>query len=780
LVSAILAAVAAAASMIWADQPTSQAGIDTQPALYGLPASQPAREIPAYQPKDSPAANWKDAPFYVVRTALSPATLFSNSGKDLALLTGMADSGLGGPAFAAYATADGPKVLIVGQAVNPSDMSENWILLWFSGARGWTHWDSPQVVYLQHRPSALKLSDKGLELDFSGPAGNVVLLPLYGYYKPPQEGKDYLAEHKLPSRDIRTWEWSKALPKEVLQRVRYWGKVTRELPVACEESFSVDRAKDTVTIRSRLQWIGIDDDWKTEHLKLAPVSPVLALASLDGKFPVKFSKPPMDPDMFTVFGPYMGIEGVDQYDAVFSVLKYINEMESPAPASDDQIAKAALERLRKTSAEKFRDPGKYQYDHGGMNNFCWAIMGDQWYAKAIPYYDAKMRDIAIASLRKYFHDDVLVKERFVEREWPRGSGQRWLILEGPGIGSWGELGDAGKFSSNLMETLWAYAHFTGDWDLVRQRWKMVNRLFCMPQECNWLTFGRAAIAELGDEAAPPLAYARMAYRVGDMDGYAWGCYIFARELVHHYVKQRGAEYFRLRQPWHSLEFMDEEVYLTNLWGDVAGWQIDGPNYPAKTGEPQYTNRWVRFKNEDVGRFYRDYLKDDVRKELEVLSRRWDAKRMYVNDSHIMPSMVQLRSLLLDELPSELAKVARPEKFGGPASGVIASCVSALRTAAPVRYQRLIPPGEPTAFVTGLERLPVRGSALAVMIETSVSDKDKKRQPAWPLVRWWGWKTPSGATWNFGRVKPIRVGAPARATHSTLNWTTEIVTYEMPS
>jgi len=48
-------------------------------------------------------------------------------------------------------------------------------------------------------------------------------------------------------------------------------------------------------------------------------------------------------------------------------------------------------------------------------------------------------------------------------------------------------------------------------------------------------------------------------------------------------------------------------------GDTAGWQIDGPTYPEKTGERQYTNRWVRFKNEDVGRFYRDFLEDDVKK-----------------------------------------------------------------------------------------------------------------------------------------------------------------------
>src|SRR5437899_1463294 len=105
-----------------------------------------------------------------------------------------------------------------------------------------------------------------------------------------------------------------------------------------------------------------------------------------------------------------------------------------------------------------------------------------------------------------------------------------------------------------------------------------------------------------------------------------------------------------------MEFMDEEVYLTNLWGDAAGWQIDGPNYPAKTGERQFNNRWVRFKNEDVARFYRDCLRDDVWRELDLLQHRGEPKRRYHNDSHIMPSLVQLRSLLLNESPTNLAAV----------------------------------------------------------------------------------------------------------------------------
>jgi len=416
-----------------------------------------------------------------------------------------------------------------------------------------------------------------------------------------------------------------------------------------------------------------------------------------------------------------------------------------------------------------------------MNNFCWAIMGDQWYAKGLPYYDDATRKIALASLRKYFHEDVLAPARLKEREFPKGSGRTYLILEGPGIGSWGVLGDAGKFSTNLLETLWAYGHFTGDWDVLKERWPMVLKLFCTPPEAKWVTFGREAIAEMGDEAAPCLAMARMAYKVGDMNTYGYACYLFARELAHHWVKQRGAPYYRANQPWHSMEFMPEEVYLTNLWGDTAAWQIDGPAYPARTGERQFNNRWVRFKNEDVGRFYRDFLLDDVRKELDLLTGRWEPKRKFVNDSHIMPSLVQLRSLLLNETPADLAKLATPDQFGGPASGVIASCISVLRTSHPTRLERLIPAGDPTPFVAGLER-EVGGpnTYLAQAVHSEVKDpRTKETRPIWPMVTWWGWKTGQHDRWMFGQVLPSPDAAAIERQAVPLNWNTMAVVYTVP-
>src|SRR6185503_13787442 len=172
------------------------------------------------------------------------------------------------------------------------------------------------------------------------------------------------------------------------------------------------------------------------------------------------------------------------------------------------------------------------------------------------------------------------------------------------------------------------------------------------------------------------AFARLAYRVGDMDAYHYGCSMFARELLHLFLKQRGAEYFRRHQPWDSMEFMGDEVFLTHLRDDGV-WQIGGPHYPAQATERPFNERWVRFNDFDVARFYREYLSGDVRQELNWLQARWEARQKWQNEPHLVPSLVQLRSLLLNESPAELATLATPDQFTGPMSGVIASCISVL-------------------------------------------------------------------------------------------------------
>jgi len=108
-------------------------------------------------------------------------------------------------------------------------------------------------------------------------------------------------------------------------------------------------------------------------------------------------------------------------------------MEKPRPPDIDlhPSVKAALEWVQQRMAQKFSTTDWQQiWDHGGPNNYCWQVMGDRWYAKALPYLEPEPRKRVAAALHGYIQEFVLREDRY--RPF-RGM----LLLVGPGIGTWG-------------------------------------------------------------------------------------------------------------------------------------------------------------------------------------------------------------------------------------------------------------------------------------------------------------------------------------------------------
>ncbi len=732
-----------------------------------------------------PSAAWKSARYAMLTSELSPAVLYLNHTHEQHLFGKLSQWGLGAPTSFAFLN-EGPTL----QAHSAPSvelptprLAEPWILVWFHGAKGWTDWDSPWLVVLQHRPSRILKDEDGLHLTFPGDAGITAAMPLFGYGKSPQRWADLTPEARQASQPVANTEaWVGDLPTQIILRARWWTRALRAYPLHSRETFSVDRGKDRLTIRETMEWLPIPDDWKTPAIKFAPISPTLALAAGDPRFPLTFSAPTFDPDLMTTYGPDMGIIGKDQFDIRLDVLSYLHETEAQQvpDLAAHPAAQPALALLRQAMADKFANAeGKWSVDFG-EENFCWAAMSDRYYPQGIAFADPALQANARKSLHNYFANWALKEERF--RPF-----KGMLLLAGPGIGTWGGYDDAGKFSSNLLLTVWNYAQYTGDWDLVKERWPLLKRLFITPLESDWKTFGRAAIAEMGDEAAPAMAMARMAYRIGDADTYAWAAYLFARELLHEFVKQDGAKYFQKRQPYHTMEAMPEAVYLTNLWGDTAGWQIDGPTFPATTGERQFNNRWVRFGDPDIARFHRDHLADETKRELDGYAA--TGKSPYKtdhDDGHIAPSLQRLRSLLLNEAPEELAKLNPVDKIvAQPDSGKVAVALAFLRTAAPAKTVRLIPRGKATPFVLGLERQVEGGfSGLVQNPVWEVRPKTGEPETFWPTPVWHFWKppaspeaTPVGDRWPFGESRPDGPARPRSGKTLRLNWNTQVTTFE---
>jgi hypothetical protein len=283
----------------------------------------------------------------VIETELSPATLWHSRASNLSFFANMPATGLGGPSFAAISTQKGPRIFAPGTNIPPELMRESWFVVWWAGATNWPDWDSPWFLTLQRKPAAIRFDTNGLHFTFRGEAGYAALMPLYGYFKPLQASQSAspFATLKEKKKRVLTWEWHMALPADPLARARYWASALKEFPLYCEDTFSVDRAHDAVVFRQRFRFLSWDDEWQTKHLKLAPVSPVLALAAQTG-FPLTFSKKPFDMEIVTPQGPYHGIEGVDSYEVTVPVLRYVHETEKPNSATNVTRAElqGALER----------------------------------------------------------------------------------------------------------------------------------------------------------------------------------------------------------------------------------------------------------------------------------------------------------------------------------------------------------------------------------------------------------------------------------------------------
>jgi len=736
----------------------------------------------AYDPSLIYKGDWRDKPFWVLRSAASPAWLMRAKSDRLLFFYGIRRYGRGPPTCFFVKTGEGVVIFERGKSVKGKDMIAPWIVVSFVGSEGWELFDVPWLIYLQRRPLEVRLTSDYLEVTFpSNDTGYVAIMPLYGYLKLPQEKYADSPIFGPKARAIRTWEWRQqgTPPKEVVERCEFWCRTFLRYPAGMWETYYINTTDDTIVIREEYKWLSFEDDWGTEPLRFASISPTLALAIKYG-FPAELSHELYDPDLYTPYGPLMGALEADTVEIKMHVLQYVNEMEAPKmPDPHDPIALRALERLRKVMRERFPKPDEFDIDHGGgiwskdprKTNYCWAVMGDLWYCRALPYLDEKLREVVMSCLKKYFKDFVLTLKPYDPH---RGK----LLLHGPGIGSWGSWGDAGKFSTNLVQTIWAYAQFTGDWELVRERWNLIKRLFVLPDEMRWQGWGRYSIAEMGDMAPPCVAMARLAWGVGDLEYYSFAVYCFAKELVVHYVMSLGAEYFYEYRPHDRPEPMDEKVFLTNIWGETAGWQIDGPRYPRETPERQYMNRWVRFQCPDTARFYREVkpLREALERELndpEVGWGRWKDCECR-DDSHILPSLVRIRSFLLDEPPEKLAEICEPEDVVGPPSGIVATMIAFIRTSTPHKYIRLVPRGIYIPPKPGLDRT---GGWRYGVVEP-ICDPDLvvtlRRPWATPVWRFWGG---NGEDLYFGAIIPFPDMCEGFTAEEPLSWISRVKWFE---
>jgi hypothetical protein len=528
-------------------------------ATSGVPARAP-------RPPNPPGALLS-----VIATELSPATLWHSAAREVECFAGLPAWGLGGPVFLAYSSPTGIAIARPGDRVDGSLMRENWLLTGFAGAEGWDEWDSPWAVFLQNRPREARLTTNGVRITFPAEAGHFSLMPLYGYYKPPQRGREFLTGQGFKEKELLTWEWSTVVARDPLIRLRYWAGATRHFPFHCREEVSVDRASDALVLRQAFSFLDVPDAWGTKPLKLAPVSPPLGLALSEGgrAFDAMFSLKPLDFEMPTPFGPLFGIQNVDAYTVRFPWLGRVNTLPADHAVSAGDEAEAARERLRALGRDLFGSIGR----EGARVNALWDLVAAPAIVTALPHFDPLTRSNATTLLGRFFRDVVLTEQSFVTGEFPAGSGRAVAILKPVAADATERPEEALARGGRALQSLWAYAHAAEDHALVRERWPLIRKLLPRSMAARWAAFGGSAIDGEGVDPESAIAYARLAYLAGDGDAYRHGCELAVRALTLERASRWGVRWFRERQPWHSMAPIPADARLDGFGREEWGWRL---------------------------------------------------------------------------------------------------------------------------------------------------------------------------------------------------------------
>lgn len=400
-------------------------------------------------------------------------------------------------------------------------LQEPWILLWFGESPAWYHvkladgtpcptFDVPFLVVLQNRPRDVWLDEDGLHLDFPRRAGRVVLMPLFGVARP------------QPSKTSRWKEDSTLLPP-IVKWCRTWARTALAYPVAAHEEWRALPADDAVQVRVRFDYIETESEWGDPPLRVAPVPPLLMLASQAG-LPVRFSRKPLPTGCDTAIGPWYVVPDADGYTYTIGGLsRCITEALADVPRASVALQGGVLAAGQRPADAIGRLP--FWQAHGG--------------AAGHRACEGLVRSLLWPARFRYEPDE----------------GRR--VLRALNAAAWHAGGDtaARAAGADYLRACWYVGHHAELWPLLRARWPLIRGLqAALASPGDWGTLGLGSDGvHIDAHLAAAVHFARLAARLGTADEYAAAHLRAAKLLVAAYAMTAGAPIYAARlSPWPTL------------------------------------------------------------------------------------------------------------------------------------------------------------------------------------------------------------------------------------
>ena len=196
--------------------------------------------------------------------------------------------------------------------------------------------DFPMLMLFEKAPSTVTVDRRrGLVFGFSGPAGKVVLMPIFG------SAAQYADD---------TEKWVRSLPDDVAKRCNAWAGRLGAFPLNVTETVAYDGAADRVTHTEAFEFVPV----RLGAKRYAPVPAMAALAKLMGA-PIEFSGPlHLEPLLATPFGP-AGAVAAEQYSwSVSGLTEYIGK---PPPLGPSNAKSAPLEKELAYEVDRLTEAG---------------------------------------------------------------------------------------------------------------------------------------------------------------------------------------------------------------------------------------------------------------------------------------------------------------------------------------------------------------------------------------------------------------------------------------
>jgi hypothetical protein len=414
-------------------------------------------------------------------------------------------------------------------AARDGELAEPWLLVSFAGSQ--YPFDCPVLFLFEHKPAEIEVvTHEFLDIRFPGPAGKIILMPLYGVRKIENE---------------KTAAWTEEIPGEVVRTCSIWRRRLEHYPVACREQYHFD-SSGALEVRNSYEFVSFEN---AGGEPLAPIPPFVRMAQKGG-YPVSIKGRLVETGYPTHYGVLDYVEGSELTYRI-PACGYVDKTLAPVRVKGVQ----GISRIEEALEAYIRNPlwtwpGDHDYDPDDVMDTMHNLRLLAWATWSLPEGKRKraLKELAEPGIDRvrdelyfYFEDPVALAS------YARDS----TVFAQRGKTSY----DSDWYNGFQLAGLWAYRYFghrAKGLRLARERWELWTALRNYMEIYNdWAiccstTDPRGNLTDydcMRNGWSGLLAYARLARDLGYLDQYRQTKYLASKTMVAFYVQWTLQKYF---------------------------------------------------------------------------------------------------------------------------------------------------------------------------------------------------------------------------------------------